>query len=255
MSPEEYKQFLEYVFNEYIRTRIHRIRHRHFEGLFHHRYCCPMQMAEEASHLLRFIDTHCEHSDDIYEAFTLRRLARLAEEVQNTLKFNNDVARDSGFADALDAHFPEIVDGIMAEYMPEAEQEILSQLGSTNPKADIQGMVSVVKSHKELWARRSNDMRFSGQLEHIEERIGRAEKEFREAANAKEPPKEKKSHRWFKGLGHILQGAVLSIADIGLAAGCWTFPVSPETQTWGTLVSATTGVGMVLIGAGEWKGE
>ena len=65
----------------------------------------------------------------------------------------------------------------------------------------------------------------------------------------------KKTKRWFKGLGQIAQGTALSIANIGLAMGAITIPVAAETAGWGAIVSSITGVGMVLNGYGEFRGE
>jgi hypothetical protein len=56
-------------------------------------------------------------------------------------------------------------------------------------------------------------------------------------------------------LGKIGRGAGISIGDVCLAAGILKFPVSLETQTWGAIVSATTGVAMIMDGIGELRGE
>ena len=47
----------------------------------------------------------------------------------------------------------------------------------------------------------------------------------------------------------------MSVADIALAAGALKFDVPDETRTWGTLVSVTAGVGTMMNGAGDLRGE
>jgi len=47
----------------------------------------------------------------------------------------------------------------------------------------------------------------------------------------------------------------MTLADVGLAVGAFPFPVSPETQSWGALASITAGVGSVMNGIGDLRGE
>jgi ferric-dicitrate binding protein FerR (iron transport regulator) len=130
-------------------------------------------------------------------------------------------------------------------------------MGSTNPEADLRGMIYVVKRRKEERRQMSREIPVSRQLERAEEELARTRKQFEESAEEEENNTEapKKSRRWFKGLGQIAQGAAISIADIGIAIGMLHFPVSPETQTLGALVSTATGVGTVLNGIGELRNE
>jgi len=102
-------------------------------------------------------------------------------------------------------------------------------------------------------------MHIADRLYRAEKLLDQATKEFEkliklEPAKIKESEK-KKSRRWFKGLGKIGQGAALSIANAALAVGVIHFPVSPETQTWGALASVATGIGTILSGVGDLRGE
>jgi hypothetical protein len=96
-------------------------------------------------------------------------------------------------------------------------------------------------------------------LERIEEQLDQAGKQFDELRKLEpeqiQQTKKKRSRRWFKGLGHISQGAALSIANVALAIGVIHFPVSPETQTWGALASVATGIGTILNGVGDLLNE
>ena len=45
------------------------------------------------------------------------------------------------------------------------------------------------------------------------------------------------------------------MGNIGLAFDLLGFPVSAETKTWGSVVSVTTGVGLIMSGVGDLRGE
>lgn len=46
----------------------------------------------------------------------------------------------------------------------------------------------------------------------------------------------------------FLERLRVAIADVALAVGALKFPVSPETQTWGSVASVATGIGTILSG-------
>lgn len=69
------------------------------------------------------------------------------------------------------------------------------------------------------------------------------------------PDVPRKHRRWWKGLGQIAEGAALAVADVGIAVGAFKLPVSPETQTYGLVVSAAAGMGKIMNGLGDLRGE
>ena len=132
------------------------------------------------------------------------------------------------------------------ERMPPQEVDVMRQLGSSEPEAELSALVYIVKS-KSKSKYSCNDLKVSRQLESLEQKLEELKK------NSDKPPK--KSRRWFKGLGQIAQGSALSIANISLAMGAISIPIAAETAGWGAIVSSITGVGMVLNGVGEFRGE
>ncbi len=48
---------------------------------------------------------------------------------------------------------------------------------------------------------------------------------------------------------------MLTIVDTTLIAGMWTIPLPLETKTVGAIVSITSGIGSILTGYGELRGE
>lgn len=256
MTNDEYKEFLKYIFDEYIQPRIHRIE-RYLDHPKHYHWHYEWRCLKRAVALINYIDNHCDDQNDIYRTFTLERLRRAVDEVKDGVRWNNRLAEEAGFLDAFDSHYNEIIQGLDIELFPESELEILHEFGARDPKSKLRGMIYLLKTRNKDECSYNNEMSISNQLNKIVKRLDEAESAFKETDKNSTENKDrpKKSRRWFKGLGQIGQGAALSIGDIALAAGMLEFPASPETQTWGALVSATTGVGMILNGVGELRGE
>jgi hypothetical protein len=131
-------------------------------------------------------------------------------------------------------------------------------MGSPDADAELAELVYRVRAYRERAGRVSHEVSTRHQLRQVAEAVDRAAKQFDELKKLE--PKQlaeapKKSRRWFKGLGQIGQGTVLSIANVALAVGAIKFPVSPETQTWGALASVATGIGTVLNGVGDLLNE
>jgi hypothetical protein len=253
MNEEEYKKFLEYLFNEYIRYRRPRIRRRFHPFEWLHEWDWEWNRLTKAARVLRYIHRFCEDEDDIYHTFTRERIAQLPGEIHDGLRLHNRLAEEGGFLEAFDEHYDEIVDGLKLEYMPDVELDVLRDLGSEDPEAELTAMIHMVRSRRQRVLAMNREIRISQQLKQAEERLDQQRKELAEEEKVEKP--KRKSRRWFKGLGQIAQGSALSVANIGLAVGVFTFPVPAATATWGALVSSITGVGVVLNGIGDFRGE
>lgn len=252
MNDAEYSAFLDYLFHTYIRDRLHRIE-RHWDGpMGHHMWHYEIDRLRRAMHVIRYIQSHCDDTDDIYSTFQTERLSRVVDEVRDGVRRSDHLAEEAGFLDAIEGHYPEIVAGMKLEHFPEADLVLLRDLGSDDPKRDIQAVIHILKARQPPPQFRDQPS-IRTELSQGEEQLSSAVAEMQ--AGKDKPETTKKSRRWFKGLGQVAQGAALSLADIGLAVGVLQFPVSPETQTWGSLISTTTGVGMIMTGVGELRAE
>ncbi|PYX73026.1 MAG: hypothetical protein DMG72_13790 [Acidobacteria bacterium] len=248
-----------FLFERYVRPRIPRIRHR-----FHHHmmeeWYYHIDQAARASHVLRFIESYCEDNDDVYRTFTVERLARAVSDTRYSLDFNNRTIEEAGFLDAFEGHYRDILAHLEPSHLPDAEKEILKDMGSLNPEVELRALVFEARALCSRIERSMREVDVRQQLQHAQDRLKTAEQEFeekkKESKEGRRPAEtQKKSRRWFKGLGQIAQGSAFSIANVALAVGALKFPVSPETQTWGAVASVSTGVCTVLSGIGDLRNE
>ena len=158
---------------------------------------------------------------------------------------------ETGISDVVEEFWDEIVDGMDISDIPEADFEALREAGSHDPKGEIHvSMVRIKKRKMSLrYDSKESSVRYS--LERTESIVER-KKEVLKKCNSNNPPTKKKL---FKGLGGICRGAILIGVDIGLLAGFWPVPLSPDTTTVGAVASITTGIGDIMIAVGELRGE
>lgn len=256
MNEDEYKDFLQYLFHTYIRDRLHRVE-RYMEGpTGFHRFNYELDRLRRAAHALRYIQSHCDDTDDIYSTFTTGHLRGVVDEVRDGLEHCMRFAEEGGFLEAIDAHYDDIVSGMKFEYFPESELAVLRDLGSDDPKRDIQAIIYILKARQAPPQYREKRS-VSSNLKQSEEQLASAAKTMEEERKAPDSKIKvsKKSRHWFKGLGQIAQGAGLVLADIGLAVGMLHFPASAEPQSWAAIASATAGFGTIMTGTDELRGE
>lgn len=257
MNDDEYRAFLSFVFDTYVRPRLHVVMH-HF-GPMGERFEYEIDRMRRAAQLARFIQAFSDNDDDVYSTLRGDRIANTVDDVGNVVSRSARVLDETGFVDALNAHYDEIVDGLSVEHLPKSEASLLRELGSEDPQRDLMAVIFIMRSRR--------NKRFQADRTRVEQDLSRVAKELSEAGQqiqeaaqkmqgfADVPPHVRKPRRWFKGLGQIAQGTAVSLANVGLAIGWLHFPVSAETQTWGSLASVTTGIGMVAAGAGDLRGE
>jgi hypothetical protein len=258
MTENEYREFLTFLFERYIRPRIARVRHRyarHFEDEMSYH----LDQAVRSVRVFRFVESYCDNDDDVYETFTLERLSSAVSETRYSLEFANRLVDDAGFLDACESHAREIADGLEAAYLPDADKDVLREMGSVNPEVELRTLVFLAKILMQRNDSKSHNAGLRQQLRYADERSKEWAAEFEKYVKAKKEGSAedvpKKTRRWFKGLGQIGLGAALSIENVALAIGTLHLPVSPETQTWGAITSVTTGVGTIVNGIGELRNE
>ena len=207
MSDEDYKRFLEYVFNQFVRERVARL-DEWFDGPRFHHWGYQWRRLKRASDLVRYIQANCDDADDIYSTFRLERLRDTVGDIQDDVRWSNRLAEEAGFLDALEAHFDELVDGLRADYLPPSEVDILRDLGSRDPRLDLEGMIYVVKARSRRAGRANREVSVRSQLSDVEKDLATLRDQFDQLVKKQEEEEEqekapKKSRRWFKALGQI----------------------------------------------------
>src|SRR5579871_2776693 len=92
MNDNEYREFLKYIFERYVRPRLAFLRERyshHFEDQFSH----ELSRVERSVRLCRYIEGDTD--ENIYSTFQPHRLLQAVGETRNGLSFNTDMGRAS----------------------------------------------------------------------------------------------------------------------------------------------------------------
>jgi len=259
MEEKEYKEFLEFLFYEYIEKKLRKIEwYYQPKELFHWNY--EMERLFKASSVIKFIQDNCDEDSDIYDYFKTSKLIHIINSVEDGVRLNNRLVVKTQLIDVIEEYFNEIVDGMKTEYFPEEDFTILKQIGSTDPKLEISATILLIKKRKDKdFAFDKKQISYSKRLENCIDMLSSKQKEIEkqeEIQNKDENEKQKiLTRRWFKGLGQICKGAIITITDISLMAGWLPFPVSVETRTVGSIVSTTAGIGEILMGIGDLRNE
>ncbi|KUM90253.1 hypothetical protein AQI88_38790 [Streptomyces cellostaticus] len=256
MTNDEFDAFLRYLAEEYLERRLpitrRRLRH-HFED----EIGWTLDQLREAHQALNYIHDAMPRDEDIYETFTLDALTEIIEHASHGVRFQNRLAEDAGLMEVMDEYFTDLASGLRADHLPSIEADMLSTLGFPRVGAHLPALICALKIFSQKRPAYLNEVSVSQQLRDLQERLDQARQEHRAAARSdeEEPPLQKRKRKWWTGLGKVVAGSAISIADIGLGAGLIPFEVSPETRSWGALSSATLGIGQVMEGVGAIRGE
>ena len=280
----EYEQYVEHLWNENVRpiAESHRPSPRRFPG-----EPWTWQVEEVLSQIRRASDVldAIRGGLDPYDLRTAR-LRRMISDVKQALRDHSALLESFGFADVIDSDYSMIARGMRPQHLPLQEADLMRELGFPRLAESLGGIVASVRQFE---AGNSSDYRREvtptrelervvqvldqmddrlEKMEGLEDRLADLNRRQADAGGedlrsiaeqrseiAHEIEAIKPKRRWFKGLGQVAQGIALSTANIGLAAGAFKFQVSEETQTWGCLISVTTGVGTAMKGAGDLRGE
>lgn len=152
-----------------------------------------------------------------------------------------------------------------AEHLPAEEDQLLRAFGFGRTTDNLDGIIYRVREaaaarrglHRELppsyeleWTREriEESAKDHDRLSEIEEELAVVRGQRRQDSNRdkaeqstlieqqedleQQSETKRKPRRWWKGIGQIVQGLAMSLADSGLAAGILVLPVSPDTQSW-----------------------
>jgi hypothetical protein len=268
---EGYEAYLAYIYDTYIGGRVHEF---HLRDYGEWAWEFDAARMAHADLILRSIAAGLEP----YDNYRLERLSQMLRDVAGGLEANSNVLERTGFAEVIDSDFEIIARGMRPEHLPPEEAEALRTLGFSHTADHLPGLLYVVRHRAEVNPLRETPP--SRALERTAEAIADAAEDHDRLAEIEqrlaameqaddseitpnrarerleqETSQKRKPRRWFKAVGQIVQGTAMSLADIALAAGVLRFKVPEETRTWGALVSVTVGVGTIINGAGDLRGE
>ena len=153
----------------------------HFECEFSYR----LNRAVRSGRMVRFIESDCEDKQDIYRTFTLERIEAAVSDTLSSVAFSNRETDGAGFLDALELHLPEIADGLLTIALPEADENVLREMGSVNPKAELRSLVFRAKRWMERRDGQRRDTDFRHELHYAEEKLKKEAADFQERIKAK----------------------------------------------------------------------
>ena len=249
----EYKAFITWVFKEYMYNHPHELYYPKF--VMEERYSSRFwRDLISAAHMLNYINRFCYDAGDIYGTFTQDRIKRLSQQVSRGLALHNRLAQEWGCFRALNGHFDEIVQGMDLQDMPAEEVGVLRALGSVDPDAELAALVYQVKYRNQSTRQNTNQSTRQNTNERpISTVLKSVSEEHLEQSNGERI--EQRTPRWFKGLGFIVKGTALSVANMFAACSELPLQVPTEQLAVGAVVSVAGGVGSILQGVGELRAE
>jgi hypothetical protein len=251
MTKEEWNELVKGICNQKIKPKLRKIHRKYHPFEWFENFPFRDRGIYKASRTIKFIDENFDDEDDLTNVFNKEYLDNTLDNLRRGVVHNNRLVVKTGISDVVEEFWDEIVDGMEISDIPEADFEALREAGSYDPKSEIHvSMVRIKKRKKSIRCNsKESSLRYS--LEKSESIIER-KKEVLKECNSNNPPTKRKI---LKGLGGICRGAILTGVDIGLLAGFWPVPLSPDTTTVGAVASITTGIGDIMIAVGELRGE
>lgn len=252
-----YEEFIKHIYYEHIEKRLVPWKRRHWHHLDDFGY--EISELTRSLRAIRFLQDYAGSGDDLDGILTPETLKNVVERIKYGVQNNNRIVVDTGVADVLQDYLKEIVEGMTAEHFPQVDVDVLRESGSSDAKREIVAMVYLLKSRKEDWIRFKSDYRFSRKLVQAREEVEKVAATLsQDSPNVKEQRIDRPAtvkRAVFKGIGSIGQGSLLTLTDVSLLAGMWGTSISAETTTVGAVISITSGIGMILTGVGELRGE
>jgi hypothetical protein len=257
MKKSTWRKFVQDVYHQEIASKLRHSARRWHPEKIEYRY----EQLFRASRTVRYIEDIGTEDTDVSTVLTREHLKSTLEEIRGAHRqFNEHVIRDSGIVDVLEVHMIDILSELQVSDLPPEDIEALRRAGSTDPEAELRVRIRRIRTHFSRVERRYQHMSLSSCIteatQQLDQKIEALDEKksnpLRMSADLPDPQVKKK---WFKGIGSIARGTVLTGVDISLLAGWWAVPLSPDTTIVGGIASIVTGLGDIAIGVGELRGE
>jgi hypothetical protein len=248
LSDEEYRLLLEDAFDRHIRGRLRPPGYSPgLEGL--------LSNYREAILIANLLGQRRESEPPEATIFQPAALSKAQDAIVSAFDLAKTELEENGFLDALDENWPLIAPYIRSEHLPEADLELLRRLGDCDPGRGVASVIARLNgdAFPEFTTKSPRDVLAAAADSLNPARPAPAPPPRQAPAARPGPPRSRP--RWWKGLGAIGSGSVLSLFNCGLALSLFAFPVAPGEQTVGAISSAATGIGLIMQGVGEFRRE
>jgi hypothetical protein len=203
---------------------------------------------------LRFMNRSFSTNDDLSRYFRPALFSRIRDGSTSGLSWTTRLLGDDGAIDGIQENFEDIVEGMSLEYFPEADTDILARSGSSDPRAELNAIIYKIKMRRTQLKEAAREVPFRERINQGSQRIT-AELE-RVATDGDENQEQRPvTRRLFKGLAGVVQGSLLTLVNVAVVSSIWAVPVTEDTKAVGSVMSITTGIGCILNGIGEFRGE
>jgi hypothetical protein len=257
MKKSAWRQFIKDVYHQEISSKLRRAR-KHLHPMEYPYHC---ERAIRASRTIRYIESLESDDVNVGGILTKPHIKSTVQDIKSAHHETNEyVLRDSGIVEVLEVHVTEILSELEVSDLPLEDLEALRRAGSADPKAELRVRLHRIRAHFAREQRQRERMSLSSAITEASQQLDRKLQELEEPEDGpSRRPKVSVEHetkkKWFKGLGSIARGTVLTGVDVSLLAGWWTLPLSPDTTIVGSVASIVTGLGDIAIGVGELRGE
>jgi hypothetical protein len=236
----------------------------------HHELEYPLSLLAQADAILRLVVA----TPDVYDVFRVQALEGVIRQTRWAVEANSRMLDELGFAATLDSEYSTLARGMRPEHLPPEEATLLRQLGFPEVAESLPGILYMVRERARTSVSRYEDRSPTAAMRDVVERLDQAQKDHNRLGEIEEElaalkraqesdsaaaqrlndeaKSKKKPRRWWKGIGQIVQGVGISLGDGAVAVGLGTAGVAPA---WGALISVTVGVGTVMGGIGDLRGE
>lgn len=256
MKKSRWKRFLRDIYQVELAPKL-----RGFRGSVRPKDLYPIDTTEyvrliQASRTISFLEEVPElgPSWDAGPHADLMRIA-LTDLLKAHQRVNIELLTESGIVDVFDEYLEEILAELEIEDLPEADLIALGEAGSVDPRAELMLRIKKIRHYFLSKQQRTDTLTLSRAATEAGERNGVrlaqfADKPRRQSSNI--PPRQRS---WFKGLGSICRGTVLTAVDVSLLGSWWSMQLSPDTTVVGSMASIATGLGDIAVGIGEFREE
>ncbi len=257
MKKSKWRELIRDIYQQEIASKLYRM-HRHLEP-FEYKY--SYERLYEASRTIRYAEQIREENFDVTEAISRSHLRKAVEGLCYAHhQVNEQALLETGIVESLEVHMVEILSELEVSDLPREDIEALRRAGSVDPKGELRLRIRRIRSHYQMTARKFDNRNLTSSVREASQHLDRKLQELEEPEQSnlrlsEKAPEEHIKRKWFKGLGSLCRGTVLTAVDVSLLAGWWNLPLSPDTTVIGSVASIVTGLGDIVIGVGEFRGE